>query len=526
MKRFFSMLTMAFLSVLLLVSCSGITDSAETSDITAESSENHYEGSPDVGIWYCTYYFTSPYDVWDLEYGPETKVKYRPLCSNTPGDFRKYDAADPDVIDFHLQQIADAKIDFLLFELSPGSLGGYRTEGENVRWVISVNNAREVCKRIKIWNDNKQNKWKLKYAICGGCHPDVWDNQPGFPPGLCMEDTARDVYDSFFNNPEYGGADNYYHLNGLPLLVFWGYSDSISNHWANYGGDKTYGSRFSLRPASGCHYGEYGWNIAPTGTVLHSEVEVVSPGWGHYTREVPPYVYRRNGDFYKECWEKVLKYPLPQIVMITTFNDYWENTAVWTADTANLTDADKWCEKDGQLNPSMYWDMTKYYINKMRSESKNGTKRNAKGINLMIPGSGPRIPLQLSPPGAKGGAKFTVDFNVAEITVLCPNWANNDSDMIFHLYRWDTDYDTTIATEPLWTDAKTGIGYPDNGNIGFEIDDGIAPPGTYLWILEGVNSTPGFWAESNAATGDDSDVVFFYQGESVKDYIVSSVYGN
>ena len=76
-----------------------------------------------------------------------------------------------------------------------------------------------------------------------------------------------------------------------------------------------------------------------------------------------------------------------------------------------------------------------------------------------------------------------------------------------------SDYETTIATEPLWTDAKTGIGYPDNGNLGFEIGDGIAPPGTYLWILEGVNSTPGFWTETNALISDDSDVVFFHKGK-------------
>ena len=321
--------------------------------------------SPDVGIWYCPYYFTSPYDLWEEPYGSATRIEYRPLCSNTPGDFRKYDATDPEVIDFHLQQIADAKIDFLLFELSPGGLGGYRLSG----WCEqNVKNAREVCKRIKVWNDNEQKTWKIKYAIAGGCHPDVWDNKPGFAAGLCMEDTARDVFDTFVNNPEYGGADNYYHLNGLPLLVFWGWPDSVSNHWANYGGDKTFGNRFALRPASDCQYGQYGWNISASGPVVHSEVEVVSPGWGHYGRAVPPYVYRRNGDFYRECWERILKRPLPQIVMVVTFNDYWENTAVWTADTESLTDADKWHEKDGRPNPSMYWDMTKEYIHRMRSE--------------------------------------------------------------------------------------------------------------------------------------------------------------
>ncbi|HEX7411825.1 MAG TPA: hypothetical protein VF298_06760 [Bacteroidales bacterium] len=40
--------------------------------------------------------------------------------------------------------------------------------------------------------------------------------------------------------------------------------------------------------------------------------------------------------------------------MIVTFNDYLENTAVWTANTTNLTDADKWYGHDGQSHPWMY----------------------------------------------------------------------------------------------------------------------------------------------------------------------------
>jgi len=314
----------------------------------------------DIGIWYCTYYQTKPTDIWDEKYGTTT-VKYRPLCSNKPGDFRKYDADDPAVIDFHLEQLADAKIDFILLECTPGGLGGYRPATKHI-----VDKARVVCERIKAWNDDPRHAWKIRYAIAAGCHPDVWDNKPGFPVGLCMEDTAQDVSNTFVNNPAFGGAANYYHLNGQPILVFWGYGDPVSNHWANYKGTKTSGNRFALRTASGCRAGEYGWNIPGSGTVLHQEVEVVSPGWGHYARAEPPYVARRKGDFYRECWKKVLGNPLPRIVMIVAFNDYWENTAVWTADTANLTDADKWEDAGGKLNPSMYWEMTKDYISQLR----------------------------------------------------------------------------------------------------------------------------------------------------------------
>jgi hypothetical protein len=103
-------------------------------------------GATAVGIWYCTYYGDTWTNVGGMGYPP---TMYRPLCSNKPGDYRTYNATNVAVIDFHLQQIAEVKIDFLLFELTPGGLGGYR-HGMNV---VFVDNARVVARRLKIWNN-------------------------------------------------------------------------------------------------------------------------------------------------------------------------------------------------------------------------------------------------------------------------------------------------------------------------------------------------------------------------------------
>jgi hypothetical protein len=124
-----------------------------------------------------------------------------------------------------------------------------------------------------------------------------------------------------------------------------------------------------MRYAQDVRSGSYGWYIYQSGTVIHDEVEVVSPGWGHYARETPPYVPRLHGDFYRQCWDTVLANPKPKIVMIVAFNDYLENTAVWTADTTNLTDADKWCGPDGEPDPGMYWDITVERIKDLRAAS-------------------------------------------------------------------------------------------------------------------------------------------------------------
>lgn len=310
-------------------------------------------GPTDVGTWYCTYYGDDWEKVGGMGYVP---CMYRPLCSDEPDDFRAYNATDTAVIDLHLAQLANAKIDFILFELTPGGLGGYRPAMKPF-----VDNARVVAGRIKAWNEAYP--WKIRYAIAAGSHPDV---HGGKDIGLCMEKEAQDVHDTFYNNPDYGGPDNYYQLDGKPLIVYWGSMGQNQAEWQAYEGDKTYGDRFAVRYAQDVVSGSYGWNIYESGTVVHNEVEVVSPGWGHYARKSPPYVARRHGDFYRRCWDTVFANPRPRIVMIVTFNDYLENTAVWTADTTRLTDADPWCEADGTPNPAMYWDITVEKIRELR----------------------------------------------------------------------------------------------------------------------------------------------------------------
>lgn len=319
---------------------------APAANVAPEIATNgNHLGPTDVGAWYCTYYGDDWNRVGGMGYVP---CMYRPLCSSKPGDFRTYSATDTAVIDFHMEQLAKAKIDFILFELTPGGLGGYRPAMN-----AFVDNARVVVERLKLWND--KHDWKIKYAVAAGSHKDVYGDSP---IGLCMEKEARDVYETFFLNKHYGGPDNYYQLDGKPLLVYWGDLHGNQAAWAAYDADKTYGNRFSIRYAQDVVKGSYGWNIYATGTVLDDEVEVVSPGWGHFARKVPPYVPRLHGDFYRRCWNTVLKNPKPKIVMIVTFNDYLENTAVWTADTRNLTDAEKWEDADGDLNPNLYWNIT------------------------------------------------------------------------------------------------------------------------------------------------------------------------
>ncbi len=326
---------------------------------TTASTNGNHAGPCDVGIWYCTYFGRD----WTGVVGYQKAKNYVPLCSDKPGDFRHYAANDTAVIDFHLRQIAEAKINFLLLELTPGGLGGYR----NPDWIgdlYMVDCGRAVCRRIKAWND--AHPWKIKYALAVCTH--IRGNDPW---GLAIEKIAKDVYANFYNNRDYGGPDNYYQLNGRPLMVCYGIRlAQLKAEWAAYKGDKTNGNRFTLRTCTGyANVGEYGWPLPlHKGTLLNSEVELVEPGFNvHRPGEVE---FRKNGKFYKQCWQKVLDNPKPQIVMIQAFNDYLEESAVWTTDTSKLDDTqEKWTDADGKRSPSMYWDMTKQYIAQLRKQA-------------------------------------------------------------------------------------------------------------------------------------------------------------
>lgn len=320
-------------------------------------SNGNHVGPSDVGIWYCTYFRKD----WTAVVGYQLAKYYLPLCSDKPGDFRHYASDDTEVIDYHLKQMADAKIDFLLLELTPGGLGGYRNPG----WsddVYMVDCGRAVCKRIKAWN--QRHKWKIRYAL-GVCthlkEDDSW--------GMAIEKISRDVWHTFYNNPEYGGPANYYQLDGKPLIVNYGMRLSqMKADWEEYKGDRTYGTRFLQRTLTGyAQPGEYGWPLPlHTGTLLHPEVELVEPGFNvHRPNEVEP---RQGGEFYRKCWQTVLDNPKPRIVMIQAFNDYLEESAVWITDTTGLEPSqEKWTTIDGALTKTLYWELTKEYIAKLRA---------------------------------------------------------------------------------------------------------------------------------------------------------------
>ncbi|MFX0100533.1 MAG: hypothetical protein ACFFCS_13245 [Candidatus Hodarchaeota archaeon] len=273
-------------------------------------------------------------------------IRYLPL---TLGKYETYDSMNETVIDEHLSMISAAGIDFLILD---------ETNNLYVDHGYIFNRAKVLASRVNAWNSNSSNR-PLRYAIVtGGIQ---------FPPNnpATLEFEAGEVWEQFVNTVD-GGEKNYYHLEGKPLLVNY-CSPDVQDAWRAWEGNKSAANQFTLRWADSSRGNVYGWEMR-SGSVPGDEVMVVMPGWNN--NKGAPTTSRQNGTFYTQrCWDEVFAtWNKPEIVIINSFNEYAEETAVCPADTSNVVaPTEKWYNQDGVLDADMYWDMTIENIQRLRN---------------------------------------------------------------------------------------------------------------------------------------------------------------
>ena len=318
----------------------------------------------DTGAWKALpanlyYGFPNIYNTWEAGFKNNNRpISYKP---RTGGVYQTYDSGDPAVIDEHLAMIADAGIDYLLFDL---------TNHVNADNAYIKNRAKAVAERIRIWNQDSAHR-KIRYAVgIGGI-------QMTHSPST-VEEECTIIYDEFFSQSI--GGDNYYQINGKPLIVTYAeYADRLG--WEQSTISKTSSNRFTVEWMQGTLTGTnasgqppladigryYGWTY-PNGSIASTGTMVAQPGHNNY---VGTFISRQyngvNGGFYStQCWQRILQQK-PQNVVINSFNEFAEETAVQPSDTAGLTSpSEKWYNQNGQLDPDMYWNMTKQYIAQLR----------------------------------------------------------------------------------------------------------------------------------------------------------------
>lgn len=295
------------------------------------------------GTWQVQPYFyikQNIYDTWDA-WG----IKYRPW---TLGAFQAYDSGNASVIDEHLATITAAGIDFLLLDETNNL---YVDEG------YIYLRAKALASRIDAWNDNASHR-PIRYALAIGA------NQFSHDPAS-LESEAGEVWQKFVNTTE-GGEQNYYHVDGKPLLVNY-CPPSDQDSWQVWTGSKANVDKFSLRWAhSPAAANNYGWEIREQ-SIPGDEIMIVMPGWNNNKGARP--VSRQHGFFYAaHSWDIVLAMPrLPRVVVINSFNEFAEETAVAPADTSLVSGAtEPWINITGSVDPFMYWRMTTSYIQLLR----------------------------------------------------------------------------------------------------------------------------------------------------------------
>ena len=305
-----------------------------------------------IGIWYSLWYDSlKDNSFWDNE-GTGQKIYYRPLLPD--GSYGKYDSGDKKVLNFHLEQLTEAGIDFLIYDQTNG-LDVRNAAGET--WIND--NAIEMSKAICAWN--KAGNRNIKYCSSIGMIAVLKQDYS------MIEAEAKMLWERY-NLQEWGNEEHHMYVDGKPLLVL---MPALKEHWDAYDGDKTYTNKFTLRFATGYGYGEenqWGW-VVPKAFVT-DDVTTLMPGWykkPHFLESI----YRHRGTLYKQNWETVLKADIvPNYIVINSFNEYAEHTGVFTADTSDFPEdypIERWVNEEGLETPSLYWDMTKKYIGKYRN---------------------------------------------------------------------------------------------------------------------------------------------------------------
>ena len=307
-----------------------------------------------IGIWYSIWYDEGAGSIWENDRGPtQQPIYYRPLLKD--GTYGTYKSSDRTIMQWHIEEISNAGIDFLIFDQTNDIDTGNGTLN---------NNALRMVRCIYDWN-NAGNR-PLKYCSAIGAYAALNNDM------TIIESEAKKLWERYVDGKSFGTEDYHLYVDGKPLMIIFEVSVEEWNTYKKENPGKTpYADKFTIRFAEGHAYepGYWGW-VMPKGTLVNEDVACVIPGWYKFNH---PYekVYRNRGKTYQKNWETVLASDIiPNHIVINSFNEYAEHTAVFTAKTTGFPSGypiEKWIDSTGKENPSMYWDMTKLYISKYRN---------------------------------------------------------------------------------------------------------------------------------------------------------------
>ena len=130
---------------------------------------------------------------------------------------------------------------------------------------------------------------------------------------------------------------------------------------------------------------------------------------------------------------------------------------------------------------------------------------------------GSKEPLSIGT-GNSAAQRFVSENPFYSVAVCCPSWSGQDASLTLSIYKWDTDYSTTVKSAALNT--KRYEHYSDNGWLSVTTvstasgKKELFPKGEYLWVLsDGTTENSGVWKYSDTAAG--VQCVSYWNGSKV-----------
>jgi hypothetical protein len=95
------------------------------------------------------------------------------------------------------------------------------------------------------------------------------------------------------------------------------------------------------------------------------------------------------------------------------------------------------------------------------------------------------------------GCRFSATAPFTALSVSCPSYSDDIGSLTFSLYRWQTNYTATLATDPVA--KETYVDFADNATLTLSFDE--CQPGEYILVLSGGSGGVGVWMYSESKTG-------------------------
>jgi len=130
-------------------------------------------------------------------------------------------------------------------------------------------------------------------------------------------------------------------------------------------------------------------------------------------------------------------------------------------------------------------------------------------------------PVSANGAGISIGMYFKTNLTLLSISFECPSWNDDIGQMTLDLYKWNTDYETTIAGSPIFTETDLFTDYPDNATIEVELPENLCGPGEYLYTFRDGKDGVGMWKSKDDFEGVQS----YFKGNPVSGAYKTYLYG-